>query len=159
MGNDLSEACGADDVSIISVDGFMSFKRAFSAAEGCLIIHTHGSPRILSDEAEGEKRRIVSCRRLLLMKPNRRIRFVFITACECAGGDEKRNIAASVSRKIAKNGAVIANVYRVSGASKDFAAVDGKKGWRLYRNGSLVCDSAEMPVSLTVNDAYEMSKK
>ncbi len=157
MGLALAETVGADKVKPVPCSDVRKFIQAFRESDEYMIIHTHGSPSALSDEKNGGKRRFVSLSRLFLMRTNRRIKFVFITACETAGGNRSRNIASVISRKIARDGYVIANIHTVVGADRDFRAADEKHGWVLYQNGKPA--DMTLPASLSVKEAYNIAKK
>ncbi len=159
MGRSLAEICGTEKAEVIPCRTKRCFLDAFEGAGKHVLIHTHGSSVSLFDELDGREVRIISSRCIALMKPNRNIEFVFITACKTAGGHAKRNIASRISKKISKDGIVIANLHKVVGGDTVFSSANKENGWRAYRNGKLVSDVEDIPVSLTVKEAYSISKK
>ena len=157
MGENLARAVGDGAYSNVHtpVD-----KAGFIACLGeakYLIIHTHGSPDALYDQrATGDIKKIISLRGIEEMQDIPTVQLIFMTACATAGGDPDKNVASALSKRIAKNGMVFANIYNVWGSDYDFGEKEGKPGWVAYRNGVRVLSPEELPASMTAADAFKI---
>lgn len=157
MGENLARAVGDGAYSNVHVP---VDKAGFIACLGeakYLIIHTHGSPDGLFDQrATGDIKRIISLRGIEEMQEIPTVQLIYMTACATAGGDPEKNVACALSKKIAKNGLVFANIYEVWGADYDFGEKSGKHGWVAYRNGTRVLGPDDIPANITPADAYRI---
>ena len=163
MGHDMSVALQA--VNRFSVDcpsDADHFKSCWASATNCVVIHTHGGPYGLYDEECDENGNlitplIISTSELEDMPRNYTIRFVIMTACKTASGNETDNVAYWLSKKISPNGIVVANKYTVSGDDTEFNGIldNGTPvpGWMVYKNG--VAESLPM-TTLTMETAYQI---
>ncbi len=77
-----------------------------------------------------------------------------MTACEAAGGDPEADIACAFSKKISRDGVLIANRKIVSGADTVFEAHDSTHTWVAYQDGKIVMSPKDIPIQLTMKDAY-----
>lgn len=119
------------------------------------IMHTHGGPEAFYDQrADNRQTTIATLANVRNFPEFPKLRLVVITACKAASGEE--NIAAAFSRKIAKDGLVLANRYVVWGADYDFGEQSGKRGWVAYQNGQLALTEQDIPASITMADAYQI---
>ena len=121
------------------------------------IMHTHGAPDRFIDQRADDRQEVITT--LSGVKdfpefPN--LKLVIMTACSVAGGENEKNIACELSKKIAKDGLVIANRYPTYGASYDFGERYAKPGWVAYQNGSLVLNESQIPPRITMADAYRI---
>ena len=108
-----------------------------------MIIHTHGSANGLFIEISGktEQEELFSVDRMSAMKRNYNIMCIFMTACQTAANNGKKdNFACAISKKINPNGIVIASKYIVLGYATSFTSKnnEGQGGWVIYRNGVVV---------------------
>ena len=121
------------------------------------IIHTHGTFDSFIDQRANDKQvKIASLSDVENFPSFPNLKLVIITACSTAGGENSNNIAAALSTKIAKNGLVIANRYRVFGSCYDFGEEGGKQGWIGYRNGKAVLFEKDLPANITMADGYKI---
>ena len=160
MGQNMAKAFGKSNSYVVKATSTKSdFESFWSNAGECVVIHTHGSQTGLFDESSNGTPKIISTADISKMSQNTSIRFVMMTACSTAGGDEKNNVAYHLSKKINSKGIVIANKYIVLGGSTTFKAANGNKGWVAYKNGIIVRTADKLPVELTMQKAYEIYKK
>ena len=124
-----------------------------------IIIHMHGTPEALFDQREGgEIPKMLTIADIEAMPDFKEARLVFLTACSAAGGDPNRNVASALSKKIAKDGLVIANEYTVWGEDHDFGDKEGRRGWVGYRDGKRIITKEKIPAKITPADAYIIYK-
>ena len=82
------------------------------------------------------------------------LRLVILLICSAAGGENDNNIAAEISRHIAKDGLVIANRYVITGTSKYARSSNNQPGWVAYQNGKVVIPESKFPVRVTMSTMY-----
>ena len=159
MGDTLAAAVGDGAYSNVHTPVDKSGFLACLGEAKYIIIHTHGCPDGLFDQrADGKGPRIISRSGIDTMPDFPGVQLIILTACQSAGGDPEKNVAASLSKKIAKNGLVIANTYIVWGADSDFGDKDGRQGWVAYRDGKLVIPGERLPARITMADAFNIYK-
>lgn len=159
MGEDMAAAVGdGSGYTVATPTDAAAFAEVWRRAHGTVIVHTHGSPTCLcnAESADGKPGTptIISAERIRLLRPNRAIHLVMITACQTAGGDAPdRCTAACLSRKIAPDGIVIANKYTVWGGSAEFGSKQ-PDGWVIFRAG----EALPLPRVLTMADALSLRR-
>ena len=157
MGDTLARAVGEGAYSTVHVPVDKTGFFACLSEAKYLIIHTHGSPHGLYDQrADGSRKTIMTLSGIEALPDFPGIQLVILTACQAGGGAPERNVAAALSKKIAKGGLVIANRFVTWGADSDFGEKEGRQGWVGYQNGRLVIPSEKLPARITMADAYRI---
>lgn len=159
MGNDMADAMGVSPSCCVVTPGDSNeFASVWADAVECVVVHTHGDATGLYDEEvtdAGTKITplIITTEQIAQMPKNESINFVMMTACSTASGDAQDNVAYWLSKKINKNGIVIANKYVVSGSDTEFGAANETAGWVMYRDGKATDLDG---VYMTMADAYHI---
>ena len=160
MGYDMSALFGAEkDYTVHSTKTALDFSDAWNRAGECVMIHTHGSPFAVYDEVGRDPStmpEIISKDQVSRMSKNDRIKFVYISACSTAGGEEKNNFACEISKKIDPNGIVLANGDEVWGCSAFYEGKTKGQTWKVYKNGEVIATIPQ--VTLLPADVYKIYK-
>ena len=161
MGRNMAKAFGRRYThTVVTAETLLNFKNAWANAGDCIVIHTHGAPDALADENTDEvQSTFAGISDIKAMKQNKAIRFVMMTACSTAGGDPYNNVAYHLSKKINPKGIVIANQYTVGGSDVSFGAYDSSHGWVAYKNGKIVRTPDQIPISITMENAYRIYRE
>ena len=121
------------------------------------IVHTHGTPNAFFDYRTDHKQAVIATKEEIDRFPRfPNLKCVFITACQAGGKTEGDNIASVLSRHIAADGLVFANIHVVWGSDYDFGEKNRTPGWVAYQNGRRVLGEFDIPVTITAKDAYEI---
>ncbi len=157
MGKNLASSANKENkFTVVCPQCVDEFCRIWKDINGALIVHTHGSSEGFFDEINGFSIELFTKKDLPRIEKNDHIHLIVITACSTAGGDENNNIAACLSKLINIDGIVIANRKNVFGDDTYFHAQEKTQDWVVYRNGEIIIHSCEMPITLTLDEAYKI---
>ena len=156
----LAEAIGADARHKVYIPvNSKGLIASLSEADYAVISTYGGSDKLFDQREDGSYPAIASCASIKRFPSFDSLRLVFVLACSAAGGQGDQNIAAALSRCIAKDGIVIANRYTIIGTSYHYRAKNGKQGWVAYQNGRVVISEEHFPARITMQDVYDVFLK
>lgn len=157
MGEDLAKTIGCpSDFNVMEPADPEEFASAWNSLGFAAVIHTFGSDVSLYEDSPEGLREIVSLKDIESLPNVRQVQLVVITAGFAAGGDENRNIASAISRKISPSGIVIANQNGLYGYASEFTSCDSLRGWTVYQGGKELRSREKLPLTLTMEKAYRL---
>ena len=120
------------------------------------VLSFHGASHGIQDVYEdGSRKTLVDLSDIKSFPEFPSLRLVIMLICSAAGGENDNNIAAELSRHIAKDGLVVANRYSITGTSEYARAVNNQQGWVAYENGKIVIPATKFPNHVTMHTIYQ----
>lgn len=157
MGEELAKAIGRPaEFTVKEPADPKEFATAWNSLGFAAVIHTFGSYKSLYEDSPEGLREIISYADIEKLPALCQTQLVVITAGFTAGGDENRNVASAISRKISPSGIVIANQAGLYGYASEFTSCDSLRGWTIYQGGKELRSREKLPLTLTMEKAYRL---